>query len=88
MNDLIEYRDNRDEKRLTMTVKEQVRKMIEKLPDECSIEDVHYQLYLIEKVRRGLKSIGDGKGIPHDQVRKQFATRASELFGRRRLWPT
>ena len=56
-----------------MTVKEQVRKMIEQLPDECSVEDVQYQLYLIEKVRRGLKSIDAGKGIPHDQVRKRFA---------------
>ena len=56
-----------------MTVKEQVRKMIEQLPDECSVEDVQYQLFLIEKVRRGLKSIDEGKGIPHEQVRKQFA---------------
>jgi predicted transcriptional regulator len=60
-----------------MTVKEQVRKMIEQLPDECSVEDVQYQLFLIEKVRRGLKSIDEGKGIPHDRVRKRFAS-----------WPT
>jgi len=61
-----------------MTVKEQVRKMIEQLPDECSVEDVQYQLFLIEKVRRGLKSIDEGKGIPHDQVRKQFASWATK----------
>jgi len=60
-----------------MTVKEQVRKIIEELPDECSVEDVQYQLFLIEKVRRGLKSIDEGKGIPHDQVRKQFASWAT-----------
>jgi len=56
-----------------MTVKEQVRRMIDQMPDECSMEDVQYQLYLIEKVRRGLKSIDEGKGISHDHVRKQFA---------------
>ncbi len=55
-----------------MSVKEQIRKMIEQLPDECSVEDVQYQLYLIEKVRRGLKSIDEGKGISHEEVRKQF----------------
>jgi predicted transcriptional regulator len=57
-----------------MTVKEQVRKMIEQLPEECSVEDVQYQLYVIEKVRRGLKSIDTGRGIPHDEVRKRFAS--------------
>lgn len=56
-----------------MTVKEQVRKILDQLPDECSAEDVHYQLYLIEKVKRGLKSIDEGKGISHEQVRKQLA---------------
>jgi hypothetical protein len=61
-------------RRPNMTVKEQVRKMLEKLPDECSVEDVQHQLYVIEKVRRGLKSIDEGRGIPHDNVRKQFAS--------------
>ena len=56
-----------------MTVKEQVRKIIDQLPDECSLEDVQYQLYLAEKVRNGLKSIDEGKGIPHDEVRRRFA---------------
>jgi len=56
-----------------MTVKDQVKQMLDRMPDECSVEDVQYQLYLIEKVRRGLKSIEEGRGIPHEQVRKQFA---------------
>lgn len=59
-----------------MTVKEQVLKMLQQLPDECSVEDVHYQLYLIEKVRRGLKSIDEGKGISHEQVRQQLTDTA------------
>jgi len=57
-----------------MTVKEQVRKVLEQLPDECSIEDVQYQLYVIEKVQRGLKSIEEGRGISDEEARKQIAT--------------
>lgn len=60
-----------------MTVKEQVRKMLDQMPDECSVEDVQHQLYLIDKVRRGLKSIDEGRGIPHEQVRKQMASWAT-----------
>ena len=55
-----------------MSVKEHMRKRIEHLSDECSVEDLQYRLSLIEKVRRGLKSVDEGKGIEHDQVRMQF----------------
>ena len=61
-----------------MTVIEQLLKMIDRLPDECSVEDVQYQLFLMEKIRRGLRSIDDGKGIPHDQARRQFASWITE----------
>ena len=61
-----------------MSVKEQVRKMLDQLPDDCSLEDIQYQLYLIEKVQRGLKSIDDGKGIPHEQVKKQLTAWRTE----------
>jgi len=57
-----------------MTVKEQVRKMIDELPDKCTVEDVQYRLYVIEKIRKGLKSIDKGRGISHEEVRRRFAS--------------
>jgi predicted transcriptional regulator len=62
------------EKGLTMTVKDQVRKIIDQMPEECTVEDVQHQLYLIGKVQKGLKSIDEGRGIPHEDVRRQFAS--------------
>jgi len=56
-----------------MTVKEQVQKIIDQMPDECTVEDVQHQLYVIEKIRKGIKSIDEGRGIPHDEVRRKFA---------------
>jgi hypothetical protein len=35
-----------------MTAKEQVQKVLEQLPDDCSVEDVQYQLYVLERLRR------------------------------------
>ena len=61
-----------------MTVKDQVRQILDQLPDDCSVEDVQYQLYVIEKIQRGLKSIDEGKGIPHEQVKQRFQTWATE----------
>lgn len=36
--------------------KEKVRSLLDQLPDDCSIEDIQYHLYVIEKVNNGLGS--------------------------------
>ncbi len=35
------------------TAKDEVRTLLDSLPDDCSFEDIQYHLYVIEKVRRG-----------------------------------
>ena len=37
------------------TAKEEVKTLIDKLPDDCSLEDVQYHLYVVEKIRRGIE---------------------------------
>ncbi|MGM3308816.1 hypothetical protein ACSQ6I_23030 [Anabaena sp. WFMT] len=37
------------------TTKNQVQALLKQLPDDCSIEDIQYHLYVIEKVSRGLE---------------------------------
>ena len=37
------------------TAKEEVHALLTKLPDDCSLEDIVFHLYVIEKVRNGLK---------------------------------
>jgi hypothetical protein len=36
------------------TAKDEVRNLLENLPEDCSLEDVQYHLYIIEKIKRGL----------------------------------
>jgi len=36
------------------TVKEEVKSLLNRLPDECMLEDVQYHLYVVEKIRRGI----------------------------------
>ena len=43
------------------TVKAEVESLLRKLPDNCTLEDVQYHLYVLEKVRRGLE-VADSKG--------------------------
>jgi hypothetical protein len=34
--------------------KQQVESLLHKLPENCSLEDIQYHLYVLDKVRRGL----------------------------------
>ncbi|WP_017293090.1 hypothetical protein [Geminocystis herdmanii] len=48
--------------------KEKVESMLQKLPDDCTIEDIQYHLYVLGKVRQGLQ-VADREGVlPQAQV--------------------
>ena len=36
--------------------KQEVEALLKKLPDECTLEDIQYHLYVIEKVQRGIEA--------------------------------
>ena len=51
-----------------MTTKDTVRARLERLPDDCSLEDVQYHLYVVHAVERGVSDNAAGRVIPHEQV--------------------
>jgi hypothetical protein len=51
-----------------MTVKEQLHKLVDELPDDDAVEEMQYRLYVLRKLQRGLDSIDNGRGIEHQQV--------------------
>ncbi len=54
------------------TAKQEVEALLNKLPDNCSLEDIQYHLYVIEKVRHGIE-VADTQGeITQDHVEQQL----------------
>ena len=54
------------------TAKEEVHALLSKLPDDCSLEDIQYHLYVIGKVRNGLE-VADSQGsVPQEKVEQRF----------------
>lgn len=51
-----------------MKAKETVRALLDRLPDDCSLEDVLYHLYVVQAVARGLADHEAGRTIPQEQV--------------------
>ena len=37
------------------TAKDEVKALLNNLPDDCSLEDVQYHLYVVEKINRGIE---------------------------------
>lgn len=58
-----------------MTTKERVRHLLDRLPDDCSIDDVLYHLYVVQTIERGLADAEAGRTIPHEQVAEEMRRR-------------
>jgi len=53
--------------------KQQVASMLQKLPEDCSLEDIQYHLYVIEKIKNGVAR-AEAEGVVSQQdAEKQLA---------------
>ena len=55
------------------TAKEEVAELLRRLPDECTLEDIQYHLYVLEKIRRGVDDADTGRVQSQEQVEARFA---------------
>jgi predicted transcriptional regulator len=53
-----------------VSTKEDALRLIERLPDDVSIEDIIYELYFRQRVDRGLRELDAGDTIPHEQIER------------------
>lgn len=54
------------------TAKEKVKTLLDKLPDDCSLEDVQYHLYVVEKIHRGIERAEKEGVLSQDEVERKF----------------
>ena len=52
--------------------KQEVTRLLERLPDDASIEDVQYHLYVMEKVRNGLEAAQSEGAVTQEQVEESL----------------
>ena len=51
-----------------MQTKETVRALLDRLPDDCSLDDVLYHLYVIQAVAEGQADSKAGRTMSHQEV--------------------
>ena len=55
------------------TAKAQVRKILETLPEDASLEDIQYHIYVRQKIQQGLDDVEAGRVIGHEEVQQRLA---------------
>ena len=55
-----------------MTDKDLAIKTIEQLPENATWEDIQERINFVIGVRKGLRELNEGQGIPHDTVKEEF----------------
>jgi hypothetical protein len=51
--------------------KDQVRNLLNTLPDDCTLDDVQYGLFVLAGIQKGQEEIDRGLGIPQEEVERQ-----------------
>ena len=67
------------------TPKQQLSELLDRLPDDASMDTLLYEMYFVASVRRGLEQAERGEGISHDEVERRLA-RWRATGGKERLF--
>jgi predicted transcriptional regulator len=57
---------------MAMSNKEAAIRTIEHLPDDASLDDIIYALYVRQKIERGLRDIEAGNTVSHEEVMREY----------------
>lgn len=59
------------------SVKDEARRLVERLPEDATWEDLHYQIYFRQAVESGLKDSREGRTVSHQEARGRFGLGAT-----------
>jgi len=54
------------------TVKDEARRLIERLPEDVTWEDLQYEIYFRQAVEAGLKDSREGRTVSPQEARRRF----------------
>ena len=55
-----------------LQAKQTVRELLDRLPDDCSLDDVQYHLYVLQSVERGQADAEAGRTMSHEDVTREL----------------
>ena len=53
-------------------VRDEMKKLIEELPEEATWDDLMYQVYVRQKIDKGLTALKHGETLSHEEAKKRL----------------
>ena len=54
------------------TAKQEVQELLQTLPDDATLEDIQYHIYVKQKIALGLADVRAGRVLSQEQVERRF----------------
>ncbi|MDF2935412.1 MAG: hypothetical protein K0Q90_785 [Paenibacillaceae bacterium] len=54
-------------------LKDDLKQIIDNLPDDCSLEDIQYTLYVRKKIQQGQDDLNEGRIVTHEEMEKRMS---------------
>jgi predicted transcriptional regulator len=54
------------------TAKEKVRRILDLLPDDATLEDIQYQIYVRQAITAGLRDVEQGHVVSQEEVERRM----------------
>jgi predicted transcriptional regulator len=55
------------------TAKDEVLEILKQVPDDATLEEIQYRIYVRQKIDRGLKDLDEGRTITHEEMKARVA---------------
>lgn len=55
------------------TAKDEVRELLDNLPDDASLDDIQYHLYVRQKIQWGLEAAEKGRTLSHEEMLRRMS---------------
>jgi predicted transcriptional regulator len=55
------------------TAKHEPQRILDNLPEDATLEQIQYHLYVLQKIEEGQRAIDEGRVIPHEEVARRMA---------------
>ena len=55
------------------SAKQATLQLVERLNDDVSFEDIIYELYVLEKIQRGMKDAEEGRVVSHEEAKQRLS---------------
>ncbi len=58
---------------MATSTKQRALRIIQRMPEDTSLEEVMYELYFRQRVERGIRELNSGKTTSHSEVKRSLA---------------